>query len=304
MTLICAMILDAIFGEPRWIWGRITHPAVLFGRVITWGTKQLNAGKNRFAKGVAMITALVTLAWVVGAFFAQFGFWVEVIIAAILIAQRSLVDHVSAVARDLRYGLVGGRKSVAMIVGRDTGQMTAPQVARAAIESAAENFGDGVVVPIFWFALGGLPGLLIYKLVNTADSMIGYRTPEFEQFGKAAARLDDVLNYVPARLTALLIVLSTGKTFSVSDLAVDAKLHRSPNAGWPESAMARALDISLSGPRSYDGQMQDFPWVNASGAKNIGPRDIDLSVIVLWRSWAILLGLVFATCVGAWLIGG
>lgn len=302
MTLILAMILDAVLGEPRWLWDRLTHPAILFGRVIGWGADKYNFGVGRFTKGLILILVLSALAWCTGLILAQFGPVLEIIIAAILIAQKSLICHVAAVARDLRYGAVSGRKSVAMIVGRDTRDMNKPQVARAAIESAAENFGDGVIAPIFWFAIGGLPGLLVYKMVNTADSMIGYRTAEFEQFGKAAARLDDVLNWIPARLTALLIAMVGGVT-DVTAIRSDAHLHRSPNAGWPEAAMARALNVALSGPRSYDGQMQDFPWVNSTGDKNIGSAEIDAATNVLWRAWTLLLGLVFASIALGWLIG-
>ncbi|MGB1235052.1 MAG: adenosylcobinamide-phosphate synthase CbiB [Planktomarina sp.] len=296
------MILDAVLGEPRWLWDRFAHPAILFGRVIGWGAEKYNNGDGRFVKGLIFIVALSVLALCTGWILLQFGSVVEIIIAAILIAQKSLVDHVAIVARDLRYGVASGRKSVAMIVGRDTRDMTQPQVARAAIESAAENFGDGVIAPIFWFAIAGLPGLLAYKMVNTADSMIGYRTAEFEQFGKAAARLDDALNWIPARLTALLIAVVSGVT-DAKEIQSDACLHRSPNAGWPEAAMARALNVALSGPRSYDGQMQDFPWVNATGAKDIGPAQIDAATKVLWRAWALLLGLVFAGIVLGRLIG-
>jgi adenosylcobinamide-phosphate synthase len=177
-----------------------------------------------------------------------------------------------------------------MIVGRDTAAMDEPAVARAAIESAAENFSDGVVAPAFWFAVAGLPGLIAYKAVNTADSMIGHRTPRHEQFGWASARLDDVLNLVPARLSALLLWLC-GPRGPWRPIIADARLHRSPNAGWPEAAMARVLDVALSGPRSYHGEMRDYPWVHPRGRKDIGAPEIEASVRILWRAWAILLAL-------------
>ena len=173
-----------------------------------------------------------------------------------------------------------------MIVGRDTAEMDEPAVARAAIESAAENFSDGVIAPAFWFLIGGLPGIVLYKLVNTADSMIGHRTPRHEEFGWAAARLDDCLNWVPARLSAVLILLSHGRPDLWRGLPTEARQHRSPNAGWPESAMARVLNVSLSGPRAYHGQMQDFPWVHPSGNRYPGPMQIDAACTVLWRAWA------------------
>ena len=178
---------------------------------------------------------------------------------------------------------------VARIVGRDTSEMDQPAIARGAIESAAENFSDGVIAPVFWFAIAGLPGLLLYKFTNTADSMIGYKTPRHAQFGWAAARFDDALNWIPARITAALIAVSHLDFGSLSAIRADAVLHRSPNAGWPEAAMARVLGVALAGPRSYDGQVQDFPFVNASGQKDIGPEQIEASVRALWRAWIVVL---------------
>ncbi|MGV6840116.1 MAG: adenosylcobinamide-phosphate synthase CbiB [Planktomarina sp.] len=289
-----AMIIDAIFGEPRWLWSRIPHPAALFGRGIALADKRFNTGQNGAVRGAALMAVMVGVAIGFGVLVQYISALAAVLIAAILIAQKSLVDHVADVAAALRMDLNAGRKSVAMIVGRDTKDMTAPQVARAAIESAAENFSDGVVAPIFWFAVAGLPGILVYKVINTADSMIGYRTPKYERFGKAAARLDDVLNLVPARLTAGMILFTHGQITQLWTLRGDARLHRSPNAGWPEAAIARVLNIALSGPRSYHGQVTDFPWVNAAGRTEIGPKDIDASIRVLWRAWALLLVLAVA----------
>jgi adenosylcobinamide-phosphate synthase len=180
---------------------------------------------------------------------------------------------------------------VARIVGRDTAALDGPGVARAAIESAAENLSDGIVAPAFWFLIGGLPGMLIYKAVNTADSMIGHRTPRHEAFGWAAARLDDGLNWVPARLTALLIAVTHGH-FDRAPILRDGPLHRSPNAGWPEAAMAVVLDVALSGPRSYHGERKDYPWVWPEGRRDPGPDQIDAACAVLWRTWAGLFALV------------
>jgi adenosylcobinamide-phosphate synthase len=179
---------------------------------------------------------------------------------------------------------------VAMIVGRDTGPMDEPAVARAAVESAAENFGDGVVAPAFWLGVAGLPGLVAYKAVNTADSMIGHRTPRHEAFGWAAARLDDLLNLIPARLAALLVWLGSPRWGDWPGIARDARRHRSPNAGWPEAAMARALGVALAGPRSYGGRMRDLAWVHPDGRRDAGAADIDAAVGVIWRAWALLLG--------------
>jgi adenosylcobinamide-phosphate synthase len=175
-----------------------------------------------------------------------------------------------------------------MIVGRDTADMTGPDIARAAIESAAENLSDGVVAPVFWYLVAGLPGILAYKLVNTADSMIGHLTPKYRDFGWASARLDDLLNLIPARLTALLIALTHG-WIDPKPILRDAPKHRSPNAGWPESALAPVLNVALSGPRSYNGVRKDYPWVWPEGRRDPGPDDIDAAADALWRVWAALL---------------
>lgn len=287
--MILAMLLDAVLGEPRWLWSRLPHPAVLMGRVIGWADARFNHGAAQRAKGVAVMVALGGAALLLGSLLATLGPFVEVIVAAILIAQRSLVDHVLAVANGLRAGLPEGRAAVAMIVSRDTAAMDESAVARAAIESAAENMSDGVVAPLFWFAVAGLPGLLLYKITNTADSMIGYRTPRHEAFGWAAARFDDLLNLVPARATALLIAVTQGGLRDWRGIIADAGLHRSPNAGWPEAAMARALGIALSGPRAYDGRMQDFAYANATGRKPLLSQDIEAAVRVLWQVWVAIL---------------
>ena len=285
-ALVLAMALDAVMGEPKALWDRVPHPAVLMGRTIDWADKRFNKGEDKRQNGVIALGLLILFWIVIAGILSSFGWVVQIVCAAILLAQKSLVEHVEAVAAGLRQTITRGRKSVAMIVGRDTAEMDEPAVARAAIESAAENFSDGVIAPAFWFLIGGLPGIVIYKLVNTADSMIGHRTPLHEEFGWAAARLDDWLNWVPARLSAVLILLSHGRPDLWRGLPTEARQHRSPNAGWPESAMARVLNVSLSGPRAYHGQMQDFPWVHPSGNRYPGPMQIDAACTVLWRAWA------------------
>lgn len=290
MTLALAMILDALFGEPDWLWHRIPHPAVVMGRIIGAADRRFNQGTARRAKGVLVMAALVLAAGVLGELIAALpdGGVLEVILAAILLAQKSLVDHVRAVATGLRRGLEEGKRAVAMIVGRDTAPMREPDVARAAIESAAENLSDGVIAPAFWFLVAGLPGILIYKITNTADSMIGHMTPRHRQFGWAAARLDDVLNLIPARLTALLLALTHG-WLDPAPVLRDAPRHRSPNAGWPESVLAPILNVALAGPRSYDGRMVDYPWVWPEGRRDPGPDDIDAACRALWRAWGAML---------------
>lgn len=291
--LLCAMLLDAALGEPKWLWDRVPHPAVLMGRAIGWLEARMNHGSKR-VMGVAMIAALVAGAGALGLVIAALplgGLW-SAILAAILLAQRSLVDHVGDVATALRSGLEEGRASVARIVGRDVSGMDEAAVARSAIESGAENFSDGVIAPAFWFLVAGLPGILIYKVINTADSMVGYRNPRYEKFGWASARLDDLVNWVPARLSAVLMIVIHARWDLWALVRRDAKLHRSPNAGWPEAAMAGILSVALSGPRSYDGEMREFAFVNPDGAREIGADEIEASTSVLWLSWAFGLAVV------------
>lgn len=292
--LALALLLDAILGEPNWLWSRLPHPAVLMGKLVKTLDQSLNTGAARRIKGAAVVVILIAVALSIGYLLSLFGPIVQIICAAILIAQRSLIEHVAAVATGLRQSLEQGRTAVSMIVSRDTGTMTSPQVARSAIESGSENFSDGVIAPAFWFLIAGLPGLLVYKMINTADSMIGYRNDRYEDFGKAAARMDDLLNLIPARLTGLLIALTSGQMRHWRAIISDARRHRSPNAGWPESAMARALDLALAGPRSYDGEMREFAWVNATASKSITAHDIDACTARLWQVWGLALAITVA----------
>lgn len=283
--LFFAMLLDAIFGEPRFLWDRLPHPAVLMGRLVAFLDRTLNTGNDRKSKGVLALAILCFSAAVLGSVLSQLGWVIEIIIAAILLAQKSLVDHVKAVATGLRISIAQGRFAVSMIVSRDTKNMTESQIARSAIESAAENFSDGVIAPAFWFLIGGLPAMLVYKFVNTADSMIGYKTKKYLEFGWASARFDDVLNWVPARISMLLIVAFAKQPINLKAIISEAKQHKSPNAGWPEAAMARAIDVALAGPRSYDGKLQQLPWVNGTGRQNITANDVDSATRILWRAW-------------------
>jgi len=307
--LAFALILDAVFGEPDWLWKRVPHPAVLMGRLVGALDGALNRGTGRRIKGAVALALLIVPVWLVARVlsFDLFLGVFEVLGAAILLAQRSLMDHVRAVADALDRSLDAGRGSVAMIVGRDTAALDEAGVARAAIESAAENFSDGVVAPAFWFALLGLPGIAIYKAVNTADSMIGYRTERYAEFGWAAAKLDDLLNWIPARISAVLIVsagvfhkgdedghtgLITRFSRRFDAVIEEAPLHRSPNAGWPEAATAHSLDIALSGPRDYDGSTTDDPFVNEYGREDLNADDTRATISLLWRAWGVMLVVV------------
>ena len=283
------MLLDAALGEPKWLWDRWPHPAVLMGRVVGWLDRWLNRGPARRLNGIIATGLMALGAVALGGLLAQLGAVVECVVAAILLAQKSLVQHVRAVASALRLSLGEARRAVAMIVGRDTSGMKESDVARAAIESAAENLSDGVVAPALWFLVAGLPGLLMYKLINTADSMIGHRSARYAEFGWAAARLDDLLNLIPARLTGLLLAIRYGLVHDWAEITTEARAHRSPNAGWPEAAMARALGVALSGPRSYDGVRRYFPYVNPDGDRNIGAPEVEAAADALWQVWALLL---------------
>lgn len=289
--LILALLLDAALGEPKWLWDRLPHPAVLMGRAVGALDRALNPERGGIMAGALTMALLIGGAYLTGWALSLLGPVVEVVLCAVLLAQRSLVEHVTAVADGLRVSLGDGRRAVAMIVSRDTAGMDQSATARSAIESAAENLSDGVIAPAFWFLAGGLPALMVYKIINTADSMIAYRTPRYEYFGKAAAYLDDIMNFIPARLTCWLIAIPAGVAGQWRAIGRDARKHRSPNAGWPEAAMARAIGVALAGPRAYNGQMQEFSWVGEDGKRTLTPHDIDAAVGQLWRAWGILFGL-------------
>ncbi len=266
------LAIDAIVGWPERLFRRIGHPVVWLGSLISTIERGLNTGPPmvRRWKGVACVLA-TTLAAAVPALVIQLVLpdgILGVVLGALLawpwIAARSLYDHVEAVRVPLSGSNIdGARSAVSMIVGRDPSKLDEPAVARAAVESLAENASDGVVAPLFWGAVAGLPGLVAYKAVNTMDSMIGHRSERYEDFGKAAALLDDGLNILPARITGFLIALvSSRPSQAIRTMLRDAPQHRSPNAGWPEGAMAGALGVRLSGPRAYDGHTATEAWVN------------------------------------------
>lgn len=307
-VLAAALICDRVFGDPHWLWSRLPHPAVLFGRLVAALDRLLNrqdrsAGERRLAGALAVafvlmlaIAAGMALAGLIRALtdYPLVGFLAEAVLASIFLAHKSLLDHVGAVAVALRSGGVpAGREAVARIVGRDVSDLDEPAIARAGIESLAENFADGVVAPAFWYVIAGLPGLIAYKAVNTADSMIGHRTPRHEAFGWAAARLDDLLNWLPARLAAGLIIAAAafaGNGRRALKAALDdAPKHASPNAGWPEAASAGALGLALGGPRRYDGQDVDGVWLNRSGSRSANIASIDQALKINHRAWLGLL---------------
>ena len=297
-AMALALCLDALLGWPDGLYRRIGHPVTWIGRVITWSEHRLNTSdasdQQRLWRGggvVAGVLALVVmasvaiLAWVPDG---APGIIVTGVLAWPWIAARSLYTHVAAVAHPLEAGdLDAARTAVSHVVGRDPRVLDAEGVSRAAIETLAENASDGVVAPVFWGVLLGLPGIAAYKAINTLDSMIGHRNARYEHFGKVAARLDDLVNLIPARLTAVMFAcVSPRIAAALKTVRQDARHHRSPNAGWPEAAMAGALSIRLSGPRIYDAGRSDEPWVNA-GAPDPTAQDIRRGLALYRRAMGL-----------------
>jgi adenosylcobinamide-phosphate synthase len=303
-----AMLIDAALGWPRGIFDRIGHPVTWIGRLIAAMESGFNTGHDILQRRRAgMIATLIVVGVGAGVALAVQsmlpGGWPGLILAAILawpfLATRSLHDHVAAVVLPLATGdLSGARQAVSAIVGRDPAQLDQAGVARAAMESLAENTSDGVVAPLFWGLVFGLPGLVAYKAINTLDSMIGHRTERHEHFGWFAARLDDWVNLIPARLTGFLFALVSGRfgeAFAI--MRRDARHHRSPNAGWPEAAMAGALGVRLSGPRAYADRIAPEPWINGS-APDPTPADLDRGLSLYLRA---MIALWLALVVLAWM---
>jgi adenosylcobinamide-phosphate synthase len=298
-ALLLALLLDALIGDPAWLYRGVPHPIVLIGRAVAWLERRWldleqppaarrQAGR-RLALAIVLASALIGLGLQWLCLRLPLGWLLLGLLMSSLVAQRGLYEHVAAVAAGLDEGLPEGRAAVAHIVGRDPDQLDAPAVARAAIESTAENFSDGVAAPLLWGVVLGLPGMLAYKAINTADSMIGHRSPRYVDFGRFAARLDDVACWLPARLSALLILaaacLSRGATPAAGWRALrrDAAKHRSVNAGWPEAAMAGCLGLRLAGPRRYAGQMVDDAWMG-DGTPLATAADIRRALRILVRA--------------------
>lgn len=305
-ALLVALLVDALTGEPAVVYDRIPHPAVLMGRAVARLDRTLNrdgdSPRRRRSMGALAVLILVSgalgLGWGLHALLSPlpWGFVIEGVLGSALLAQRSLLEHVAHVSIGLRnQGLSGGRRAVSMIVGRDPDVLDEAGVARAAVESCAENYSDGVVAPAFWFAVLGLPGLLAYKVINTADSMIGHRSPRHLAFGWAAARLDDLVNLPASRLAALTIIIAAvligGRPMeAIRAVLRDAPRHRSPNAGWPEAATAGSLGFALAGPRRYAGVTVDDGWMG-NGRSDLGAADIDRTIRLILIACGVLWGL-------------
>jgi adenosylcobinamide-phosphate synthase len=313
VLLVAGLVIDALFGDMPAIFRRVPHPVVLAGRAVAFFDRKLNrearGEASRRERGIVTVIVLVggaaALGWAVERACRDSlpGAMVEAVLIAVLVAQRSLYEHVAAVAMALNSrGLAGGREAVQHIVGRDPTSLDANGVARAAIESLAENFSDGVVAPVFWYLLLGLPGLFAYKMANTLDSMIGHRTPQYRSFGWAAARFDDILNTAPAPLSGLLLTAAAvfakncrpGHALTI--MLRDGRKHRSPNAGWPESAMAGALGLALAGPRRYPEGLVADPWLG-DGTARAATSDVTRA-LRLYRLACLIGG---GLLLGAWL---
>jgi adenosylcobinamide-phosphate synthase len=307
--LLLALVLDGYLGEMGPLFRLIPHPVVIMGKVIAHYDRRLNrpdrSSLARRIRGVVTAGTLVVNAALLGvaiqacSVFLPLGWLLELFLATTLIAQRSLFDHVAAVVRGLETGGVeGGREAVRHIVGRDPAQLDRPGVGRAAVESLAENFSDAVVAPVFWYLLFGMPGLLAYKMANTLDSMIGHKTEQYRDFGWAAARFDDLVNLIPARLSGLLIAAAAiapkwaDARAALRCMGRDAGKHRSPNAGWPEAAMAGALGLRLSGPRNYRGEApREEPWIG-DGRADVADKDIRRALVIFRDACLIQGGIV------------
>ena len=265
LSLLVGWVLDLFLGDPS----RLPHPVVGFGKMIAFGEHRLNKGMHRKVKGALMAIALIILVFLVGWAIRHLlclaNVWLGVAFDAIIVfyclAGTTLIREVRAVFVALDRSLEDGRRQVARIVGRDTSELSAQEVRTAALETLAENLSDGVTAPLFWLAVAGTPGMLAYKMVNTLDSMIGYRTERYKDFGCWAAHIDDVANYIPARLTALLMVIASGRLGLLSFVAKYGRNHASPNSGYPEAALAGILGCRFGGPHYYFGQLFDKPFI-------------------------------------------
>jgi adenosylcobinamide-phosphate synthase len=313
LILFAALLLDAFVGDMKPLFNHVPHPVELVGRAIAWFDHRLNrenrSEATRRARGIFTVAILIVTSALAGYLLdrvcraTRFGWLVELVVIAVLVAQRSLFDRVHAVAIALTdKGLYTGREEIRHIVGRDPMSLDEHGVARAGIESLAENFSDGVVAPVFWTLIFGLPGLFVYKTANTLDSMIGYLSPRHRSFGWAAARLDDVLNLIPARISGVIIAAAAALApqaqgrASIRTMLRDAGKHRSPNAGWPEAAIAGALGLALAGPRRYAERVVDDPWIG-EGRARATPVDMHRALLI----YVIACALQGAAILALWL---
>jgi len=293
LPLLLGWLLDLVFGDPS----RLPHPVVGFGKMIAWGEHRLNKGAHRMAKGAVMAVCFILIVffvvWGLKRLVPNMVLWLilDTIIIFYCLAGTTLIREVREVFLALDRSLDEGRMQVARIVGRDTSQLSAQEVRTAALETLAENLSDGVIAPLFWFALLGTPGMLAYKMVNTLDSMIGYRTERYKDFGCWAARIDDAANYIPARLTALLMVIASGKWSLLKFVWKNGCRHASPNSGYPEAALAGALNCRFGGPHYYFGELFDKPYIGEN-ERELTTKDMRIAVRINRLAEVLMLALV------------
>jgi adenosylcobinamide-phosphate synthase len=299
IALWAGFLLDKLLGDPLWL----PHPIVAFGKGISFFTKKLNYGKHRILKGAITALFLVGIVFVFVFFLIKYSYQISsilgIIVEAILVffglSGTTLVKEGKAVFQALDKSLEAGRKQVGRIVGRDTGELSENEIKAATLETLAENLSDGIIAPLFWFALAGIPGMMAYKMVNTLDSMIGYKNEKYLYFGRFAARLDDVANFIPARIAAFLMAVCSGSERAFRFIFKFGKAHNSPNAGYPEAALAGALNITLGGAHLYFGKWVTKPVIGET-RRNINKNDLINTVKIVRRTEALfvlLLTLLF-----------
>jgi len=286
-SLLLGWLLDKCLGDPEWL----PHPIVLFGKMIAFGERKLNKGNHRMVKGMLLVIILVMSVFIITAvfeaLFLHFSFWWTVLFNTLCVffclSGTTLIREVRQVFIAVDRSLNEGRKQVGRIVGRDTSGLSAQEVRTAALETLAENLSDGVIAPLFWYAILGVPGMLTYKMINTLDSMIGYKNERYLLFGRFAAKLDDVANYIPARLTAFLMVLVSGRFSLLGFVRRFGRQHASPNSGYPEAALAGILHCRFGGPNFYFGKIMEKPYI---GVNDRLLMTDDMKVAVRINQWA------------------
>lgn len=305
LPLLSAWVLDNWLGDPSWL----PHPVVLFGKLIAWGEHRLNQGIRRKAKGAVMAIVLVAATYfctqgvlrIASLLDDGLALILQILLIFYCLAGTTLIREVREVFRATDRSTEEGRKQVARIVGRDTSTLSAQEVRTAALETLAENLSDGVVAPLFWYLLLGIPGMMAYKMVNTLDSMIGYRNERYRSFGCFAARMDDVANYIPARLTALLMVLVSGQPSLLLFIGKYGKQHASPNSGYPESALAGILDCRFGGPHNYFGEEVWKPYIGYN-ERPLTTQDMQTAIRINRRTeWVMLLLVIVTRALPHWL---
>lgn len=292
LPLLVGWTLDLFLGDPLWM----PHPVVWFGKMISMGEKHLNKGQHRKLKGALLSSFLVVFVWGItwailhftsciaadaellhSTFHLSLSTLLSILIIFWCLAGTTLIREVRQTFLAVDRSIEEGRKQVARIVGRDTSELTAQEIRTAALETLAENLSDGVIAPLFWLGIGGIPGMLAYKMVNTLDSMIGYRTDRYRDFGCFAAHLDDVANYIPARLTAFLMVLASGRLSLLGFVMKYGPKHASPNSGYPEAALAGILNCRFGGPHTYFGELFDKPYIGEN-ERPLTTKDMRVSI--------------------------